>query len=270
MGNAKQQQTKTNHHKRIIRTIIPIRNNSPQNHGQSRTTNQEVGTNRILPRTMTTQTKKQWEQVSNTNTLDTLTLGPINTETLIKDPKHLAFTLSRYKFANKMLEEQDEIGEIGCGEGLGALFFQNKKYTGIDLDRKQIEYANTHVKKHSIGTPEFVCRDIIKAAYGRYHGLLCLDVIEHIAPINQADFLKHLHLMIEKGGVAIIGTPSKNASAYQSERSRIGHINLFTPERFQQTLREHFTQVFFFGMNDEVVHTGFADMNHYLLAVCIR
>ena len=32
-------------------------------------------------------------------------------------------------------------------------------------------------------------------------------------------------------------------------------------------MREHFDHVFMFGANDEVVHTGFLPMAHYLLAV---
>ncbi|MFM8835604.1 MAG: methyltransferase type 12, partial [Actinomycetota bacterium] len=33
-------------------------------------------------------------------------------------------------------------------------------------------------------------------------------------------------------------------------------------------LKKYFHSVFMFSMNDEVVHTGFFPMSHYLIAVC--
>jgi hypothetical protein len=33
-------------------------------------------------------------------------------------------------------------------------------------------------------------------------------------------------------------------------------------------MERYFHAVFLFSMNDEVVHTGFAPMAHYLIAVC--
>ena len=74
---------------------------------------------------------------------------------------------------------------------------------------------------------------------------------------------------LKEGGVAIIGTPSLHASDYASERSQIGHINLFSPDRLVSTLENHFNNVFLFSMNDEVVHTGFDKMAHYLIVLCV-
>jgi hypothetical protein len=36
----------------------------------------------------------------------------------------------------------------------------------------------------------------------------------------------------------------------------------------KKTMQRHFHNVFMFSMNDEVVHTGFHPMAHYLFAVC--
>ena len=76
--------------------------------------------------------------------------------------------------------------------------------------------------------------------------------------------------MIEKGGIAVWGTPNKDAQKHASARSKVGHINLFDANRFQKTLDGYFSQTFLFSMNDEVVHTGFNRMAHYLIAVCIK
>jgi len=63
------------------------------------------------------------------------------------------------------------------------------------------------------------------------------------------------------------GTPNETASCYASEFSKIGHVNLFTAERLTELLCAYFHNVFLFGMNDEVLHTGFHPMCHYLLAL---
>ena len=45
------------------------------------------------------------------------------------------------------------------------------------------------------------------------------------------------------------------------------HINLYTAERLVATVGLHFQNTFVFGMNDEVVHTGFYPMCHYLFVL---
>ena len=43
--------------------------------------------------------------------------------------------------------------------------------------------------------------------------------------------------------------------------------NVFTAEHLMRAMRRVFHNVFPFGINDEVVHTGFAPMCHYLIYV---
>jgi hypothetical protein len=42
---------------------------------------------------------------------------------------------------------------------------------------------------------------------------------------------------------------------------------MFTAERLTELMRRHFVHVFPFGVNDEIVHTGFYPMCHYLMAL---
>jgi hypothetical protein len=67
--------------------------------------------------------------------------------------------------------------------------------------------------------------------------------------------------------VCIIGTPNIEASRYASPQSQVGHINLKNHLELRKLLADHFENVFVFSMNDEVVHTGFYPMAHYLFAV---
>lgn len=64
-------------------------------------------------------------------------------------------------------------------------------------------------------------------------------------------------------------TAADESQAHASAQSRAGHVNCKSGEDLRRTLRQHFRNVFLFGMNDEVVHVGFAPMCHYLLALCI-
>ena len=43
-------------------------------------------------------------------------LGPVNRATLVRDPKHLGFTLARYKFISKMFKGMNSVFEVGCNE----------------------------------------------------------------------------------------------------------------------------------------------------------
>jgi len=220
-------------------------------------------------------TKQVWEKVSAMNIKATFTLGPINAESLIRDPKHLAFTLSRYKFAAKMLKECKHIIEIGCGEGIGVFTFLSETgadITAIDFDENQIKYATEYVLPLTNGRARFLCKDMIASPYkGRKaDGLVCIDVIEHIHHRQEEDFFYNTVSCLKKGGIAVLGTPNKHADKYASARSRQGHINTFTPERLSSALKGYFSHVFLFSMNDEMVHTGFYNMAHYLIALCIR
>ena len=75
--------------------------------------------------------------------------------------------------------------------------------------------------------------------------------------------------LLSSKGIAIIGTPNKYAEAYQSEASKMAHVNMFDANRLRSALLNYFHNVFVFSMNDEVVHTGFDKMSHYLLALCV-
>ena len=73
---------------------------------------------------------------------------------------------------------------------------------------------------------------------------------------------------LDPKGTMIIGMPSLESQAYASEASRIGHVNCKTGEALRHLALQYFHKVYSFSMNDEVLHTGFFPMSHYLLVVC--
>jgi hypothetical protein len=98
--------------------------------------------------------------------------------------------------------------------------------------------------------------------------LFSLDVIEHIARENEHAYVAHLCESLTENGLLMIGTPSLESQAYASPPSKAGHINCKTGNELKALLGNYFEHVFMFSMNDEVVHTGFSQMAHYLFALC--
>ena len=222
-----------------------------------------------------TLTRETWDQVKAMNQAEGFYLGPINGESMTRDPKHLLFILSRYKFAAKILRNCQTILEVGCGEGLGLLMLLRETQAnliGLDFDPDQIAYCDQNILPHAHDRLRLECRDIVTDRVQLYgpDGLLALDVLEHVHPDEQDKFMLNCAWVVRDGGLAIWGTPNQNAAVYGNSRSKVGHVNLFTPERLVETLSKYYTTVLPFSMNDEVVHTGYPAMAHYLMAVCIR
>jgi len=184
------------------------------------------------------------------------------------DPKRLGFILARYKFVAKMLAGKPTVLEIGCADGIGSHVVAQSvgHLTAIDLDAKSIAEAQSH---NSAGWPiSFACRDAMKAPplAGIWDAVYCLDVLEHIEPAQEHEFLTMLH---RTAPVCIIGTPSLESQVYASELSKQGHINCKSGEKLRFQCSDYWAHVFMFAQNDEVVHTGHLGMAHYLFALCI-
>ena len=73
---------------------------------------------------------------------------------------------------------------------------------------------------------------------------------------------------LSDGGVVILGMPSLESQKYASSASKDGHVNCKTGKDLKSLCEKYFHNVFLFSMNDEIVHTGFEKMAHYLLVLC--
>jgi 2-polyprenyl-3-methyl-5-hydroxy-6-metoxy-1,4-benzoquinol methylase len=185
------------------------------------------------------------------------------------DPRHLLFTLSRYKFVAKMLAGRARVLEVGCADGFPTRLVAQtvKSVVGVDFDPQFITDANE--RKSDRWPIDFRVHDVMAAPVpGSFDGAFALDVIEHIPRQHEDRFLQNIRASLTGAGVLIIGTPSLASQQYASPQSKEGHINCKTAEELQTTLQRHFAQVFIFSMNDEVVHTGYSKMAHYYMALC--
>jgi 2-polyprenyl-3-methyl-5-hydroxy-6-metoxy-1,4-benzoquinol methylase len=209
---------------------------------------------------------KRWEQVKEYIATDQVTLGPYFSYQLRNTPRRILFSLSHYKFAAKLLGTGKHVLEVGCSEGLGTVLLAEfaRKVTAIDIDAQAITEAQRNFASDKL---EFRAVDILQAHLGEFDGIVCLDVIEHIYPENEAAFFTALRRQLSDYGLCIIGTPNLFGEQYASEVSRLGHVNVYTAERLRESMEKHFHQVFIFSANDEIIHTGFYPMAHYLLAV---
>jgi len=196
-------------------------------------------------------------------------LGLMVNESWNQDPRRTLFTLARYKFVAKMLSGTDRVLEVGCADAFGTRLVQQEvgHVTAVDFDPLFIEDAKVRMNPHWPLTC-FVHDMLEGPVPGEFDAIYSLDVLEHIEPDKEALFLDHMMASLRPHGVVIIGLPSLESQAHASPQSKAGHVNCKTGKALKTLLAGYFRNVFMFSMNDEVVHTGFHPMAHYLLALC--
>lgn len=203
--------------------------------------------------------------------LKNLTLGPYTTFALMSDPKRFGFMLARHKFVAKMLTGCKTVLEIGCQEGFTSLLVaqQFERLLAIDFFKEHIEAAETYIAPF-VDNVDFRGGDILDGPIaGDFDGAFSLDVFEHIDPKQSGLYLSNIGASLKPNGVFVLGIPSLESQQYASPGSRAGHINCRSGDDLRETCLQHFENVFMFSMNDEVLHTGFFPMSHYLFALCV-
>ena len=196
-------------------------------------------------------------------------LGAPSSYSLTHDPKHLAFVLSRYKFCAKMLEGKKTVMEIGSGDGIGLPIIAQAvgHLYCVDWDERHIasikkrlsgHFKNVTLQHHDVNVaPPGI---MVDAAFS-------IDVLEHVDPRKEDQFMKNILACLPHEGVLVTGTPNIAASAYASPCSQVQHINLKSMKTLRELMERYFENVFMFGMNDEVLHTGYGPLCHYLWSV---
>ena len=183
------------------------------------------------------------------------------------DPKTLLFILARYKWVARMLAGKGHVLEVGCADAFGSRIVRQAvgKLTALDIDGQMIEDAKANANPkwdvlYKLGSMAAVDGERFDAVYA-------LDVLEHVLPSEEGIFLAQAR---ELAPVCIIGMPSLESQPYGHPYSKANHVNCKTEEQLRSTMQIHFREVFIFGMNDEVQHTGFGPMCQYRFALCIR
>ncbi|MDD5262503.1 MAG: class I SAM-dependent methyltransferase [Methylacidiphilales bacterium] len=195
--------------------------------------------------------------------------GLMSSQVWQDDPRRLGFVLSRYKFVSKMLSGMNHVLEIGCADAFGTRVVRQEVpfVTAVDFDPLFIASAAAAMdprwpiitKVHDM---------LVGPLKEAFDGAYALDVIEHIQPRDEDRFIGNIVKSLNPNGVLILGSPSLQSQVYASPASKEGHVNCKEALQFKILMQKFFHNVFIFSMNDEVVHTGYHPMAHYLFALC--
>lgn len=198
-------------------------------------------------------------------------LGVLKNWEWYDDPKRFLFSMARYKFVAKMFEGRENVLEIGCGDGFNAPIVMQavKNLTITDFDPVFVEDARERVTDrwpYEAKVIDILNQDI----EGAYDGIYSMDMLEHLPAEKDDVVIGRIAKALTAEGAVIIGMPSLESQVYASPASREGHINCKTAPDLKTLMQKHFHNVFIFSMNDEVVHTGYHKMAHYLIALCTQ
>ena len=197
-------------------------------------------------------------------------LGPYSSYDWRHDPRHILFTLARYKFCAKMLAGKGDILEVGCGDAIGVpILLQEVEYIyGVDFEAPTID-SNILLNEYP-NRLDFEVLDITERPLERkFDAGLSLDVLEHIPKDKEENYMSNICLSLEPNAIFIFGTPNITSKEYASLQSAQGHVNLKSHTSLKALLDNYFQNVLLFSMSDEVVHTGFYPMAQYLFGVGI-
>ncbi len=220
--------------------------------------------------------KKKWDHIKEIMSTEPLTLNLKESYTYRNSLQGFLHILARYKFAVKMLQNRKgiKVVDFGCNGGVGDLFIKQscdvESVLGIDFDGEAISWANSNIADDKLSFIEGDFFEVKIPEFGCYNAAVSLDVIEHIRQENEAKYRDLIYDCLDDNGVAVIGTPNVTIYPYASPFNKEAHINNFDQKRLYDLFAERFRNVFIFGMNDEVLNTGFYPFSCYILALCCK
>ncbi len=150
---------------------------------------------------------------------------------------HLRALLLRWLEPHLPADRTAAIMDVGCGRGYALSLLRELGYTqlsGVDSDAGQVDFARQR------GLPVIHAADTsahLRGAGACHDLILLMDVLEHIAPAAQAEFLDALAGSLRPGGRLIITVP--NAASPLAAHWRYvdpTHHLLFTPPSLEYAL----------------------------------
>jgi len=213
--------------------------------------------------------RSRWEPVKKMMGENEFVLGQHLSYHFLHTPRSVLYTMSHYKFAAKLIGAPRKVLDVGCGEGAGTWLLAKEcgKAVGIDFDQDAVDIACRNWNEDRIS---FESGDFLESDVQPLDAVVAFDVIEHILPEHIDAFHAKVGQSLQHDGIAVFGTPNITADKFASPVGRAGHVNMYSGEKLEEEMRRYYHHVFLFGANDEVIHTGFLPMAHYLVAVGCR
>ena len=195
-------------------------------------------------------------------------LGLMTNQVWHDDPRRLGFVLARYKFVAKMLSGRARVLEVGCADAFGTRIVQQEVGSVVVTDFDPIFIADVKARQTEKWPVTAVVHDMLQAPFpGEFDAAYAVDVLEHIPREDEQTFIRNMIAPLTAHGVCLFGSPSLQSQAYASPPSKAGHVNCKSAPELRTVMQGFFHNVFIFSMNDEVVHTGYHAMAHYLWAL---
>ena len=187
------------------------------------------------------------------------------------DPKKLFISMARYKFVSRVLEEKKNVLEIGGEPFRSRIVKQNVKNLTV-YTKEEFTYNESLDNKNEYFKINFRLQNLdqtkVNKKNKKFDGIYALDFINKLSKKKERLFLNNCLNLLESNGIFILGTPSKESKKFASNITKLVNKNAYSGDELKLILKKYFNNVFLFSMNDEVVHTGFNKMAHYLIALC--
>ena len=133
-------------------------------------------------------------------------LGIMNNQVWNDDPKRLVFTLSRYKFVAKMLTGKERVLEVGCGDAFCSRIVMQEVQNLTVTDFDPVFITDIKERMDPDWAMEYSEHNMLESPFPkRFDAIYSLDVLEHIHPSDEDQFLANLALSLHDHGVLIIG-----------------------------------------------------------------
>lgn len=121
--------------------------------------------------------------------------------------------IKRLLFIEQKLREFNTPGarilDIGCGNGIISRYLGSKGYSvlGIDVDRKAVEYANSHNNFPNVVFKEKNVEELTIEAV-EYDAIICSEVLEHLE--HPSKLLQVLSRILKREGIIVVTVPNGN------------------------------------------------------------
>jgi len=126
------------------------------------------------------------------------------------------------------LSPDDLILDLGCGDGRHSALLarQARAVVGVDHQQLPLQYARLLIQRDNVALSR---ADGLRLplASGAFHGIVCLDVIEHLPEEKVAALLKEMQRVLVPGGWVLLTTPNRTSLYNRIRGHRLSQKHYF-------------------------------------------